>query len=40
MEVEATETLRQAETLQNIFNRHRVLLEGQPTNPDGKVNCT
>jgi hypothetical protein len=38
MATETTEAVRQAGNLQNVVNRHRLLLEKRPRNEDGKEN--
>lgn len=38
MDAETTEAIRHAGNLQNILNQHRLLLEREPTDADGKEN--
>jgi hypothetical protein len=38
MDADTTEAVRHVENLQNIVNQHRILLERQPNNEDGKEN--
>jgi hypothetical protein len=38
MQVATTRAVRQAGNLQNIVNQHRISLERQPKNKNGKVN--